>query len=105
MTLVYAKIIGMFVCGAESWGRGGGGGWGGTWKFPKLGPTHRWLSVGGWGCTYVRMLCMYIRTYIFVIKNSDLDPHILTKYVGHHFKSKSWIKNSKLFYMYAALLL
>ena len=28
MTLVYAKIIGMFVCGAEPGGRGwGGGGW------------------------------------------------------------------------------
>ena len=42
MTLVYAKIIGMFVCGAESGGRGWGvGAGGGTWKFPKLGPTHR----------------------------------------------------------------
>ena len=26
MTLVYAKIIGMFVCGAEPGGRAGGGG-------------------------------------------------------------------------------
>ena len=58
MTLVYEKIIGMFVCGAESWGRGGGGGWGGTWKFPKLGPTHRWLSVG-----VGVYLCMYV-TYV-----------------------------------------
>ena len=37
MTLVYEKIIGMFVCGAESWGRGGGWGLGGTWKFSKTG--------------------------------------------------------------------
>ena len=99
MTLVYAKIIGMFLWG-KSHGVGGGGS-GVTWKFPNLGPTHRWLAVGAGGCTYVHTLHMYI----FVIKSSDLDPHILTNYVGHHFKSKSWIKNSKLFYMYAALLL
>ena len=76
MTLVYAKIIGMFVCGAESWGRGGGWGLGGTWNFPKLGPTHRWLSVGAGGCTYVYMLRMYICRYVFVINSSDLDPQI-----------------------------
>ena len=99
MTLVYAKIIGMFVCGAESWGRGGGWGLGGV-----PGNFQNWIQHidgclwGGWGCTYVRMLRMYILTYIFVIKNSDLDPHILRKYVGHRFKSKSWIKNSKLFF-------
>ena len=49
MTLVYAKIIDMFVCGGQTQGVGCRG-WGGTWKFPKLGPTHRWLSVGGGGC-------------------------------------------------------
>ena len=91
------------LCVGQSHGVGeGGGGWGGTWKFPKLGPTHRWLSVGAGGVPMY--VCTYVRSF-FVIKNSDLDPHILTKYVGHHFKSKSWIKNSKLFYMYAALLL
>ena len=49
MTLVYAKIIDMFVCGGQTQGVGGRG-WGGTWKFPKLGPTHKWLSVGIGGC-------------------------------------------------------
>ena len=30
------------LCVGQSHGVGeGGGGWGGTWKFPKLGPTHR----------------------------------------------------------------
>ena len=82
------KIIGMFVCGAEPWGREGGWGLGGTWKFPKLGPTQMTVC-GGWGCTYVCMLHTYICTYIFVIKISDLDPHILTKYMGHHFKTLS----------------
>ena len=51
MTLVYAKIIDMFVCGGQTQGVGGRG-LGGTWKFPKLSQTHRWLSVGGgevWG--------------------------------------------------------
>ena len=65
--LVYVKIIGTFVCGTEPGGRGGAGGWGGrgwgwggTWKCPELGPTHRWLSVGGGGCTYVCTLRTYI---------------------------------------------
>ena len=49
MTLVYAKIIDMFVCGGQTQVVGGRG-WGGTWKFPKLSPTHRWLSVGGGRC-------------------------------------------------------
>ena len=49
MTLVYAKIIDMFVCGGQTQGVGRGG-LGGTWKFPKLSQTHRWLSVGGGGC-------------------------------------------------------
>ena len=31
----------------------------------NLGPTHRWLSVGGGGCTYVRTLRTYIHTYVF----------------------------------------
>ena len=36
MTLVYAKIIGMFVCGAEPGGRGWGWwGLGGWWVFMK----------------------------------------------------------------------
>ena len=42
---------------------GAGGVKGGTWKFPKLGPTHRWLSVGGRGvyvCMYVTYICTYI---------------------------------------------
>ena len=29
--------------------QGVGAWWGGTWKFPKLSQTHRWLSVGGGG--------------------------------------------------------
>ena len=31
-------------------GRGVGAGGGGTEKFPKLSPTHRWLFVGAGGC-------------------------------------------------------
>ena len=58
MTLVYAKIIGMFVCGADP----GAGGCGRHW-------------VGGW--TQGKKVT----------------------------QSKLWIQNSKLFYMYAALLL
>ena len=46
--LVYAKIIGMFMCRGQTQGLGGRG-WGATWKFPKLSQTHRWLSVGGEG--------------------------------------------------------
>ena len=49
MTLVYAKIIDMFVCGGQTQGVGGGGLVGGTWKFPKLSPTHGWLCVGDVG--------------------------------------------------------
>ena len=45
MTLVYAKIIDMFVCGGQTQGLRGRGLVGGTWKFPKLSQTHRW----GWG--------------------------------------------------------
>ena len=57
MTLVYAKIMGIFVCGAEPGGRGWGSrGWGDTWKCIQVGPTHRWLSVGGGG------VCMYVST-------------------------------------------
>ena len=72
--LVYVKIIGTFVCGTEPGGRGwgaGAGGWGGTWKCPELGPTHRWLSVGMQGCTYVCMLRTYVHMYIFGIKWSS----------------------------------
>ena len=57
MTLVYAKIMGIFVWGAEPGGRGWGSrGWGDTWKCIQVGPTHRWLSVGGGEavCTYVQ---------------------------------------------------
>ena len=44
--------------------RGGqGGSRGYTWKFPKLGPTHRWLSVWGGG-VYVHYVHMYIHTYV-----------------------------------------
>ena len=50
MTLVYAKIIDMFVCGGQTQGVGGRGLVGGTWKFPKLSPTHGWLCVGDGGC-------------------------------------------------------
>ena len=58
------------LCVGQSHGVGeGGGGWWGTWKFPKLGPTHRWLSVEAGGCTYVCTLCMYVLTYVFVIKS------------------------------------
>ena len=35
-------------------GRGWGSrGWGDTWKCIQVGPTHRWLYVGGGGCMYV----------------------------------------------------
>ena len=36
MTLVYAKIIGMFVCGAEPGGRGWGGGGFGVVDFYEI---------------------------------------------------------------------
>ena len=49
MTLVYAKIIDMFVWGGQIQGVGGRGLVGGTWKFPKLSPTHGWLCVGSGG--------------------------------------------------------
>ena len=49
MTLVYAKIIDMFVWGGQTQGVGGWGLKGGTWKFPKMSPTHRWLFVGAGG--------------------------------------------------------
>ena len=54
MTLVYAKIIDMFVCGGQTQGVGGRG-WGGTWKCTELGPTHRWLSVWDGGCMNVQL--------------------------------------------------
>ena len=45
--------------GGGVWGAGGVKG--GTWKFPKLGLTQRWLSVGGGGvCMYIR----YVHTYV-----------------------------------------
>ena len=43
------------ICVGQEQQVGGQGGWGGTWKFSKLGPTHTWLSVGGGGCTYVQL--------------------------------------------------
>ena len=49
MTLVYAKIIDMFVCGGQTQGVGGRGLVGGTWKFPKLSQRHGWLCVGSGG--------------------------------------------------------
>ena len=38
--------------GGRGWGSRGSGD---TWKCIQVGPTHRWLSVGGGGavCTYV----------------------------------------------------
>ena len=39
-----------------------GGSRGGAWKCSKLGPTHRWLSVGGGGV----YICMYVCTYVFM---------------------------------------
>ena len=58
------------LCVGQSHGVGeGGGGWGVTWKFSKLGSTHRWLSVGAGGCTYVCTLRTYVRMYVFVIKS------------------------------------
>ena len=54
--------------------RGVKGGQGGTWKFPKLGPTHRLLSVGGRG-VYLHMYITYVHTYVcFCDKKLDLDP-------------------------------
>ena len=41
MTLVYAKIIGMFVCGAEPGGRGWGVGGGGFYEISsEINCTH-----------------------------------------------------------------
>ena len=50
--------MGIFVCGAEPGGGRGWGsrGWGDTWKCIQVGPTHRWLSVGGGGA-----VCMYVQ--------------------------------------------
>ena len=46
------------LCGGQNQGVGGRGwgsrGWGDTWKCIQVGPTHRWLSVGGGGL-YVHM--------------------------------------------------
>ena len=69
--------------GGGVWGAGVGsrGIKGGTWKFPKLGPTHRWLSVGGGDVLhmYITYVWMYVH---FCDKKLDLDlhidPHILT---------------------------
>ena len=45
------------LCGGQNQGVGGRGwgsrGWGNTWKCIQVGPTHRWLSVGGGGCMYI----------------------------------------------------
>ena len=49
--------------GVKGWSRGG------TWKFPKPSQTHRWLSVGGGGCMYIRMLHTYVCMYVFVTKS------------------------------------
>ena len=52
---------GIFVCGADPGGRGWGlwaGGWGVPGNFQKLGPTHKWLFVGGGGCTYITYICI-----------------------------------------------
>ena len=73
---------------AGGWGQGGskggsrgskggqGGSKGGTWKFPKLGPTHRWLSVGGGRCTYVCTLCTYI--FETKIRSRPMGPGAIT---------------------------
>ena len=45
------------LCVGQNQGVGGGWGsrgWGDTWKCIQVGPTHRWLSVGGGG-VYVHM--------------------------------------------------
>ena len=46
------------LCVGQNQGVGGRGwgsrGWGDTWKCIQVGPTHRWLSVGGGGL-YVHM--------------------------------------------------
>ena len=51
MTLVYAKIMGMFVCGADPGGGGVGvGGKGGIWNSSQVTSTYIWLwgMDGGW---------------------------------------------------------
>ena len=61
MTLVYAKIIGMFVCGAESWGRGGG------WWLEVPGNFQNWvqhIDCCLWGLGGVPMYVRYICTFL-----------------------------------------
>ena len=46
MTLVYAKIMGIFVCGADPGFRGVGlGGKGGIWNSSQVTSTYTWLWV------------------------------------------------------------
>ena len=87
MTLVYAKIIGMFVCGAQAWGRGGGGGWGVPGNFQNWVQHIDGCLWGLGGCTYVHTLCMYIHfcdkklrsrsTYFDKICGSPLQKQIM----------------------------
>ena len=69
MTLVYAKIIGMFVCGAEPGGRGWGVG-----VFYEISSeincTHIYLSDMLGGHPYVRHDVTHARFY----QKLDLDP-------------------------------
>ena len=59
-------------------GQGGvnGGSRGGTWKFPKLGATHRWMSVGGGGCTYVHTFLWYGMKY----RSRPMGPEPTSKF-------------------------
>ena len=76
MTLVYAKIIGMFVCGAEPGGKGwgvgaGGGAVGGGMKSLQKSILHIYSSLGRVGrCPQVPPLH---HTCPFLSKKLDLD--------------------------------
>ena len=75
MTLVYAKIIGMFVCGAEPGGRGWGvaaGGWGVYEISSEMNSTHLYLSGEGRETSAGMPTCLP-RPFLSNFK-LDLDP-------------------------------
>ena len=87
MTLVYAKIMGMFVCGADPGGRGWGGGgasggWGIFMKSLQKSIVHICSSLI---CLGGRPYVCHDVTHARFYQKLDLDPraltHILSQYV------------------------